>query len=237
MLLERLESRRLCTVTVAQGYPGFYEIYGDDNDNEISIDVSPDSQSFTLDGQTYGGVQQLTVYGFGGNDLIMVTAPRASSISATINGGEGDDQIALNFDGAVRGNSGNDRIFLYDSFRGEAYGGSGDDYIWISGDNVDANIDGGPGDDWIDASSNNFGVFIHGGDGNDTIFGSNYDDHLFGDAGNNVIYGLGGRDTISIRNGSYDFADGGGDVGDTCFCDSNDQFQDSVSGFENVFYG
>ena len=182
-------------------------------------------------------MQQLTVYGFGGNDLIMVTAPRASSISATINGGEGDDQIALNFDGAVRGNSGNDRIFLYDSFRGEAYGGSGDDYIWISGDNVDANIDGGPGDDWIDASSNNFGVFIHGGDGNDTIFGSNYDDHLFGDAGNNVIYGLGGRDTISIRNGSYDFADGGGDVGDTCFCDSNDQFQDSVSGFENVFYG
>jgi len=237
MFVETLESRRLCSVTVAQTFAGSYDVYGDDNDNEISIEISPDQDVFTLNGQTFGGVFQITVWGFGGNDQIMVSAPRSSFISATINAGEGDDQISLNFDGSVRGNNGNDRIFLYDSFRGEAYGGAGDDYVWLSGDNVDANIDGGGGDDWIDASSNNFKVFIHGGAGNDTIFGSNYDDNLFGDGGNNVIYGLGGSDSISIRNGSYDCADGGGDTGDICFADSNSQFQDSVSGFETVFYG
>ena len=237
MFVQTLESRRLCSVSVVQGYPGFYEIYGDENDNEISVDVNPDQGTFTLDGHSYSGLQQITIWGFGGNDLIMVSASRSSFVSATINGGEGDDQISLNFDGSVRGNSGNDRIFLYDSFRGEAYGGAGDDYVWLSGDNVDANVDGGEGDDWIDASSNNFSVFIHGGAGNDTIFGSNYDDHLFGDGGNNVIYGLGGSDSISIRNGNYDCADGGGDVGDICYADSNSQFQDSVSGFETVFFG
>jgi Ca2+-binding RTX toxin-like protein len=159
-----------------------------------------------------------------------------SFISATINGGEGDDQISLNFDGSVRvttaATASSSTIPS-----GEAYGGAGDDYVWLSGDNVDANVDGGEGDDWIDASSNNFKVFIHGGAGNDTIFGSNYDDHLFGDAGNNVIYGLGGNDSISIRNGSYDCADGGGDVGDICFADSSSEYQDSVSGFGTVFFG
>ncbi len=237
MFVETLESRRLCSVTVAQPYPGSYEIHGDENDNEIFVEVNPDQNAFTLDGRSYSGIQQITIWGQGGNDLIMVSSSRSSFVSATIYGGEGDDQISLTFDGSVHGDAGNDRIFLYDSFRGEAYGGSGDDYVWLSGDNVDANVDGGEGDDWIDASSNNFKVFIHGGAGNDTIFGSNYDDHLFGDAGNNVVYGLGGSDSISIRNGDYDCADGGGDVGDVCYADSNSQFQDSVSGFETVFFG
>ena len=236
MFLESLERRRLCT-TVVQGYPGFFEVYGDDGDNEISIDVSVDGGSFTLDGQLFQGVQQIAVYGLGGNDLIMVSAIPGSSISASIDGGDGDDILSLNFDGAVRGGGGNDRIYLYDSFRGEAYGGSGDDYIWISGGCVDAFVNGDDGDDWIDASSNFYKVFIHGGEGNDVIFGSSFDDHLFGDGGNNAIYGMGGSDKIYIRNGSYDCADGGGDAGDMCYCDRTPEFQDSVSGFENVFYG
>jgi len=237
MFLESLEGRRLLSVTVIEGYPGFFEIYGDDSDNEITLDVNADASTFNLDGQNFNGVQQLTVYGLGGNDQIMVAASHGSFITASIDGGDGDDAIALNFDGAVRGGNGNDRIYLYDSFRGEAYGGGGDDYIWISGDNVDANIDGGDGDDWIDASSNNYKVFIHGGDGNDVIFGSNFDDHLFGDGGNNAIYGMGGNDTVFIRNGSYDCADGGGQSGDTVYCDFNFEFQDSISGFQHVFYG
>jgi len=236
MFVESLESRRMFSVTVAQGYPGFYSINGDENDNEINVEVSADSDTFSLDGQTYIGVQQIAVRGNGGNDLIMVSADRPSFVSATIYGGEGDDQISLNFSGSIRGDAGNDRIFLFDSFRGEAYGGSGDDYVWISGEGVDANVDGGPGDDWIDASTNNYKVFIHGGDGNDTIYGSNFDDHLFGDGGNNDIYGLGGNDVVSIRNGSYDYADGGGDAGDVCFADSNSYFQDGVNGFHNVYF-
>ncbi|HEV8377980.1 MAG TPA: hypothetical protein VGP99_03955 [Tepidisphaeraceae bacterium] len=237
MFLESLEGRRLLTVTVVQGYPGFYEIYGDESDNEITIEVNVLDHSFGVEGQTFSGVQQLAVYGEGGNDLIMVSAAPGSSISASIDGGDGDDILSLNFDGAVRGGGGNDRIYLYDSFRGEAYGGSNDDYIWISGGCVDAYVDGDDGDDWIDASSNFYKVFIHGGEGNDVIFGSSFDDHLFGDGGNNAIYGLGGDDKIYIRNGTYDCADGGGDVGDTCFCDGTPEFEDSVSGFETVIYG
>lgn len=237
MLLQRLESRRLCSVTVRPGWPGFFEIFGDDADNEITVEVNADAGTFSVDGMTFSGVLQLTVYGMGGNDLIMVAANRGSFITASIDGGEGDDVLSLNFDGAIRAGGGNDRIYLYDSFRGEAFGEAGDDYIWMSGDNVDANVDGGDGDDWIDASANNYKVFIHGGDGNDVIFGSNFDDHLFGDGGNNAIYGNGGRDQIYIQNSTYDCADGGGDAGDTCYCDRGSEFEDSVSGFENVFYG
>jgi Ca2+-binding RTX toxin-like protein len=238
MFLESLEGRRLLTVTVVQGYPGFYEIFGDDSDNEITIDVNPTDQTFSIDGLAFGGAQQVAVYGRGGNDLIMVSSSLPGfAVSASIDGGDGDDIISLNFDGAVTGGPGNDRIYLYDSFRGEAYGGAGDDYIWIAGNSVDANIDGGEGDDWIDASSNYYKVFIHGGGGNDVIFGSNFDDHLFGDGGNDAIYGLGGNDTIFIRDGNYDVADGGGDIGDICFCDFQIGMQDSVSGFKTVFYG
>src|SRR5947207_14243836 len=98
MFLEGLEGRRLLTVTVVQGYPGFYEIYGDDSDNEITIDVNVDAHTFSIDGQSFSGLQQVAVYGLGGNDLIMVSAAPGSSISASIDGGEGDDILSLNFD-------------------------------------------------------------------------------------------------------------------------------------------
>src|SRR5687767_14132918 len=117
MRLERLECRRLWSVTVIEGFPGFYEVHGDDADNEISIQLSTEKQEFTLDGQTYKGVQQLTVYGLGGNDTISVAASAAGMVSASIDGGEGDDEISLNFDGAVRGAGGNDHIYLSDAFR------------------------------------------------------------------------------------------------------------------------
>jgi Ca2+-binding RTX toxin-like protein len=237
MFLESLEGRRLLTVTISQGYPGFYEIHGDESDNEIFIEVDPVEQTFSIDGNSFGGVQHIGVFGEGGNDLIMVSAPASYLVSASIDGGDGDDILSLNFDGAVVGGGGNDRIYLYDSFRGEAWGGGGDDYIWISGNCVDAYVDGDDGDDWIDASSNWYKVFLHGGGGNDVIFGSNFDDQIFGDGGNDAIYGLGGNDIVYVRDGSYDCVDGGGDLGDTCYCDFNPGLVDGVSGFQNVFYG
>jgi len=237
MFLDSLEGRRLLSVTVAQGYPGFYEVFGDDTDNEISIDVNAVARTFSIDGQTFSGLNQLAVYGLGGNDLILVSSMPGSTISASIDGGAGDDILSLNFDGAVRGGDGNDRIYLFDSFRGEAHGGGGGDYIWVSGNSVDANIAGDDGDDWIDASSNFYRVWIHGGAGNDVIFGSNFDDFIFGDGGNDAIYALGGNDTVWVRDGTYDCADGGGDARDVCYCDTNPQFADIVTGFATVFYG
>ena len=237
MYLESLEDRRLRSVTVVQGYPGFYEVYGDDSDNVITIDVNAADRTFSIDGKTFAGLNQLAVYGLGGNDLILVSSTPGSTISASIDGGAGDDILSLNFDGAIRGGEGNDRLYLYDSFRGEVYGGGGDDYIWISGNCVDAVVNGDEGDDWIDASSNFYRVFIHGGAGNDVIFGSNFDDYIFGDGGNDAIFAMGGNDHVYVRDGNYDCADGGGDAGDVCYCDFNTTFSDSVTGFASVFYG
>jgi Ca2+-binding RTX toxin-like protein len=231
MRLERLESRRLWSVTVIQGFPGFYEVHGDDTDNDISIHISVEREEFTLDGQTYTGVQQLTVYGMGGNDSITVAANALGLVSASVDGGEGDDQISINLDGAARGGGGNDSIYLYDSFRGEVYGQEGDDYIWLGGSNIDANIHGGEGNDYINASTNNYRIFIHGGGGNDTIYGSDFDDQLFGGLGMDIIFAQGGNDEVFSFDNEYDFAFGGGGI-DTAYLDT---YEGYVEGFEHVF--
>jgi Ca2+-binding RTX toxin-like protein len=177
------------------------------------------------------------VQGYGGDDLILVSSTPGSTIAASIDAGDGDDIISLNFDGYVQGGEGNDRIYIYDSFRAQARGGGGDDYIWMSGACVDGYVFGDEGDDWIDASSNFYKVFLDGGSGNDVIFGSNFDDTIVSGSGNDAIYALGGNDIVYLRDGNYDFADGGGDSRDVCYCDSNTLFSDGVSGFANVFYG
>ena len=81
MYLESLEDRRLRSVTVVQGYPGFYEVYGDDSDNVITIDVNAADRTFSIDGKTFAGLNQLAVYGLGGNDLILVSSTPGSTIS------------------------------------------------------------------------------------------------------------------------------------------------------------
>src|SRR5690349_10896854 len=70
--LESLESRRFFSVTVSEGYPGFFEVAGDEADDQISISVSQSDESFTLDGVTYTQVSYISVHGGGGNDTISV---------------------------------------------------------------------------------------------------------------------------------------------------------------------
>jgi Ca2+-binding RTX toxin-like protein len=209
MWMENLERRRLLSVTVNQTSPGFYEINGDDSDNAIVVSVSQNDQSFTLDGVTYTGVNYIYVFGNGGNDTIDVSAPSAGSIGASIDGGDGNDNLALNFDGGIWGGEGDDVIHLSDSFQGQVSGDGGNDQIFVKGECVDANILGGDGNDVIDASGNNYRVVISGGEGDDTLYGSEYNDQIYGDGGSNHIYGLGGNDTIYCRNGAADDVDGG----------------------------
>lgn len=210
MSIETLERRRLCSVTVTEGYPGYFDITGDEGANDINVSVSQAGETFTLDGVTYTGVAFITVSGKGGNDAIrLATTDGPGSIGASISGGSGDDQISLNFDGAVWAGSGNDTLDLADSFRGEAYGGSGNDRMTIRGACIDPEINGGGGDDLIDASANQYGVVIHGGDGDDTIYGSEFDDQIDGDAGNNTLYGLGGNDAFYSDYGGFDRVYGG----------------------------
>jgi Ca2+-binding RTX toxin-like protein len=223
MRIEALEARRLRSVTVHEGYPGFYEIVGDDAPDEISVSVSMADESFTLDGAAYTSVSYILVHGGGGNDNVsVVSLDGAGSISASISGDEGDDNITLNFDGGVWAGSGNDILNLSDAFRGTADGQDGDDQVVISGACLDPEINGGGGNDLIDCSGNIYRVVIHGGGGDDTIYGSAYDDEIYGDDGSDVMYGGAGSDTFYARDGSVDRIIGGSGF-DTAYADERDQ--------------
>src|SRR5215213_4095684 len=62
MNVETLERRRLLSVGVVEGYPGYYEVYGDDSANFISISIDNANSTFTLDGTEYGGVSYVSVF-------------------------------------------------------------------------------------------------------------------------------------------------------------------------------
>jgi Ca2+-binding RTX toxin-like protein len=191
MHIDPLERRRLFAVSVIEGYPGFYEVHGDDTDNVIEISVSMANWSFTLNGVTYPNAEHILVRGYGGNDHISVIAddPLDGFMGASVDGGDGDDIIYMNFGIG-------------------AYGGSGNDRMYIAGECMAVSVFGDEGDDFIDCSGNNYHLFISGGDGNDTIFGTNYNDIIYGDAGTDEIHGLSGRDEI-YTGGGGDYVDGG----------------------------
>jgi Ca2+-binding RTX toxin-like protein len=210
MNLEPLESRRLLAVTVTEGYPGSFEVVGDDADDTISINVSQKNQTFSLDGQTYTDVQFISVQSGGGQDTINVLSIDGDGrIAAAIDAGPGDDTVTLNFSGAVYGGSGNDWISLIDSYRGGAYGMSGNDFIYIAGMTNDAEISGGEGDDVIDCSNSTAAVVVNGGNGNDSITGSPLDDQLNGGNGTDYLDGGDGNDMFYAQAGSHDTIVGG----------------------------
>ena len=196
MLFQSLEGRRLFALAVIETYPGFFEIHGDNNANAIHVAVSMGGESFTLDGVTYNGVSYVSIFGYGGNDTIHVAGDGFGYIGAGISAGDGDDDVSLNFDGAIWAGPGGDTLRLRDSFRGEVYGEGGDDRMYVSGETVDAEINGGNGNDLIDASGNNYGLVIRGGHGDDTIYGSEFNDQIYGEGGSDYLFGNGGNDTL-----------------------------------------
>ena len=210
MLLESLETRQHFSVTVTEMYTGFYDVSGDHQADSISITVSQNEESFTLDGVTYTGVAYIFVHGNGGEDFISVTSvDGAGVIGASITGDDGSDQITLNFDGGVWGGAGNDLINLSDSFRGIARGDSGNDDIFISGYCYDAEIVGDVGNDLIDCSNNLYRVVVRAGEGNDTVIGSAYNDQIYADGGVDLLIGGGGDDSFYVMDGRGGQIDGG----------------------------
>ena len=85
--------------------------------------------------------------------------------------GDGDDTISLSGAGAIWGEGGIDTLRLTNAFRGEVYGGPGDDRIYIAGASADAEIAGEGGHDLIDATGSIYSVFATGGQGHDTLLG------------------------------------------------------------------
>ena len=229
---ERLEGRRLLT-TVFQGLPGYYEVTGTDGDDVIEINVDQGAGTFTLEGATYGGALHIAVFAGAGNDTVSVGGGSAGWVSAAVVGGAGLDKITLNINGAAWGDGDHDEITLRNAFRGEAYGGEGDDYIMLAGDCIDCQVEGNEGNDIIWALDNNFGVVLFGGAGNDRLYGSRYDDLLFDGPGSDWLFGLGGNDELHARDGGLDWVMGG-DGYDTLWCDT---VEGGINGCENILYG
>jgi len=232
MDLEILEGRRLLSVSVVEGYPGYYEVYGDDADDHIAISVSAAEASFELDGVRYGGVAFISICSAGGDDTVSVRIEGETHIGASVLAGDGNDSVSVSGAGAIWGEGGNDTLRLADAFRGELYGGPGDDRMYIAGASDDAEIDGEGGHDLIDATGSTYGVFAKGGHGHDTIYGSNADDQLYGDGGHDLLIGNGGNDIFYVDDQEHDRLIGGAGV-DVAYADCDEA---GVWGVEYVFY-
>jgi Ca2+-binding RTX toxin-like protein len=232
MLIESLETRRLHAVTVTEMYPGFFDVSGDNSHDYIPITVSQAEKSFTLDEVTYTGVAYIYVHGNGGEDHIYVTSiDGTGSIGASVTGDDGNDYIGLNFDGGVWAGAGNDILYLTDAFRGQAYGEAGNDQMHIMGACIDAEIIGDVGNDVIDCSTNLYPVVVRAGEGNDTVYGSAYNDQIYGDGGVDYLHGGGGNDSFYIDGhaGNVDGGDGH-DVIYTVY------FNGTVTTVEEIYY-
>ena len=225
--IETLEERRLFSVTVTQGFTGYFTIQGTPAADNIDVSVNRSAGTFTVEGVTYAGVQHLNVIGGDGNDMIRVAGTGSGSLSASISGGAGNDSISLNFDGGIWGGDGNDNITLYDAFRGQVLGEAGSDNIMVIGNCIDTTIDGGTGDDGIDASHNNYGVVADGGPGDDAIIGSEFDDELYGGEGDDSIFGDGGNDAIYVQDSGGTDCVWGGNGYDTMYGNMNDIIMDA----------
>jgi hypothetical protein len=231
--IEILESRRLLAVTVSEGYPGFYEINGDDAPDYIDVAVSQQNYTFTLNGVTYTDVANIQVHGGGGDDVISVhSIDGPGDIGAGITGDDGNDVLSLNFDGGISGGNGDDTIILQDSFYGAAEGGAGNDSIYIQGGCVSADIHGDDGNDLIDGTASSVALTIHGGAGNDTLLGSDYADNLYGDGGSDSLVGNGGNDTFYTRGDTNDTVDGG-DGYNIVFAGGGE----NISNCQQIYYG
>jgi len=134
----------------------------------------------------FGERHRLSLYGQGGEDMMIARDPLSSYISG------GDDDDAISHDGTnsttIDGGLGDDIIDCYGTGRVYACGGVGNDEIL-----------GGSGNDRI-----------YGGDGNDIIEGNEGNDKLYGNDGVDTISGGSGNDFLEGGyDGFIDFLPGG----------------------------
>lgn len=169
--------------------------------------ISPDSLSSNL----YD-----TLYGLDGDDHLI----SGYSGTTVLEGGNGNDQLAANFDFAL-------------SVDIDAYGGNGSDLVIGGRSSIADRIYGGNGDDMLlgaaTGSPSTIGTavagvqsgvdYLDGGVGNDALFGFDGDDFLMGglgDDGNSFqsTVTFGGALTVTLRAGLWggegnDYIDGG----------------------------
>jgi Ca2+-binding RTX toxin-like protein len=179
----------------------------------------------------------VTLSGLGDADVIQVNNSTGIQRTATINGGDGADQIFFNTnisDSSINGNKGADIIDVFDSVSNSFIGGGeGSDSIFGGVQFLASKIEGGAGADFIEIADNLALATVNGGDGNDTIdltpFGfigtqTFNNSSINGNAGADVINGVdldvtlsgsnfigggSGDDTINFANATTDNGAGG----------------------------
>lgn len=174
-------------------------VRGTEDDDTILLSVSERDIRMDINSGVYyvplALVSTIRIYGYGGNDTINLAN---FSRSASIYGGDGDDQLT--------GGSGHDRIFgglgedIIDGLAGNdtIYGDAGDDQI-VGGSGNDL-LFGGAGYDLID-----------GGAGDDYIEADEGDDTILGGSGNDYLDGGTGYDEINAADGEEDTVRSDGD--------------------------
>ena len=209
MLIQVLERRRFFSIQVEEGYPGFWELYGEavaaDTIN-IEFRVIDGARNLVVNNIVVGPGDFAAVYTYGGNDSVTVRSIGGAGGGAGVHLGEGDDSGTLDVaGGALWGGPGSDTLKIRDAYRSEIYGEEGNDFIYVEGVSPDHEVRGGDGNDSMygyDYTYAQFtGVRFSGDGGNDTLFGSNGNDILYGDSGNDTIHGLGGDDAIYSNDG------------------------------------
>jgi hypothetical protein len=203
----------------------------------VTVTVGSTTQTFAAD-----DVQNIAIYGFGGNDDIEAGV---SFIDCVAYGGSGNDVINLRrFRHATSyGESGNDTLKIFARDRGAISGGAGNDTIGIdlfSGNSRAAGATGGDGNDLMIGGRQKDS--FHGDAGDDTIRGMGGQDRLFGNLGNDVLEGGDSGDLHSGGSGNDTLIGGAG--GDGLEGGAGDDFYDTRGGgtdqireYGGTFYG
>lgn len=186
--------------------------------NIVSVDRS--GSVLTVNYLQLGAPNELKITGSGLADTIIVKGVHTSLASA-VDGGDGNDTIAIQVIGAasvLNGGDGSDTITANggaDTIHGDngndiVYSANGHDFVYgdaglddLHGGGGMDHIYGGAGDDIINGDAGNDSLYgddgnddLHGGDGNDQIYGGIGNDKINGDTGNDLIYGGDGVDLV-----------------------------------------
>jgi hypothetical protein len=199
--LERLEARQLLAVDVgwSQSVNGFtvsYEyvdsyqfqvrvaVYGTDGDDIIHVADDPSNPHAVrlnlngvdhfIDARDFRSDTFFSVYGRGGDDVIVRHSATSPLKGCYLNGGDGDDLlIGSAGDDSMYGADGNDTVF----------GNDGNDYVGGgAGDNL---VFGGRGND------------LMGGAGDDVLLGGAGNDRFYGNVGADTMWGGDGDDMFN----------------------------------------
>lgn len=155
-----------------------------------TLDVKVNGESYEV---RLAEGQELTLRTGEGNDVIEV-APNVR-VNIVINGGDGDNRIALSGSGdsRIETGAGSDVIDLSaSSGRNDVFAGAGDDKI-LGGSGVNV-LYAGDGNDSISAGPGT--NYVEGGAGNDEIFGGGKSDILSGGVGDDTIRVGEGKSTV-----------------------------------------